>query len=249
MRNIKLTIEFDGTCFGGWQSQKNARAVQDVVNAAIHKLTGEMIDVMGSSRTDSGVHALGLIANFRTESSIPPDKFAYALNTVLPEDVVIRKSEEANVDFHARYGAKRKKYRYLILNSTYPSAIMRYRAYHVDKRLNFGAMQEAVPYFLGTHDFSAFRASGSKIRSSERIIMETSLDKREDILEFEITGNGFLYNMVRIIAGTLVDVGMGRIAPYDIPSIIESKDRRKAGITAPAHGLYLVEVFYSNDKK
>lgn len=245
MRNVKLTIEYDGTGFSGWQTQQNARAVQDVVKAAINQITGETVDLTGSSRTDAGVHALGLAANFHTESSIPPERFAYALNSALPDDVVIKNSEEVDLDFHARFAAKAKKYRYLILNSMYPSAIMRYRAYHVRQTLDFGAMQEAVPYFLGEHDFSAFKASGSETKSSVRTILKASIEKKEDILEFEITGDGFLYNMVRIIAGTLVDVGLGKISPNDIQKIIESMDRRSAGRTAPAHGLYLVEVYYS----
>ena len=244
MKNIKLTIEYDGTGFSGWQTQPNARAVQDVVSAGIQQLTGEKVDLTGSSRTDAGVHALGLSANFHTSSNIPPERFAYALNTALPEDVVIRKSEEVETDFHARFDAKGKKYRYLFLNSLYPSALMRYRAYHIQHTLNFDAMQKAVGYFLGTHDFSAFRASGSDVKTSERTITWVSLAKKEDIIEFEIMGDGFLYNMVRIIAGTMVDVGKERIKPEDVPGIIMDKDRKKAGRTAPAHGLYLVEVFY-----
>lgn len=244
MKNIKLIIEYDGMNFSGWQTQSNARAVQDVVKDAIRQLTGEEVDLTGSSRTDAGVHALGMSANFHTNSGIPPDRFAYALNTVLPEDVVIKRSEEVNMGFHARFGAKGKKYRYLILNSLYPSALLRYRAYHIQHPLDFEAMHKATFHFLGKHDFSAFRASGSEVPTSERTIKDVSLIKKDDILEFEITGDGFLYNMVRIIAGTLVDVGKGRIKPDDIPTIIADKDRRKAGRTAPAHGLYLVEVYY-----
>ncbi|MCR4436228.1 MAG: tRNA pseudouridine(38-40) synthase TruA [Clostridiales bacterium] len=265
MRNIKLTIEYDGTSYHGWQSQINALAVQDVIKKAIKKLTGEDCNLIGSSRTDTGVHAIGQCANFFTASSIPPDKFSYALNNLLPEDIVIRHSEEVSKDFHARFSAKGKKYRYLIHNSVFPSALMRNRAYHVHYPLDLDSMKKAAGYFLGKHDFSAFKASGGSEKTCERTIYGASLniDKgtvllsaegrqknrplvypHDAMIEFEITGNGFLYNMVRIIVGTLVYVGIGKIRAEDIPDIIESRDRTRAGITAPAQGLYLVEVYY-----
>lgn len=244
MRNIKLTIEYDGTNYHGWQSQQNAIAVQDVVIKAIHKITGEEINLTGSSRTDTGVHAYGQVANFFTESRIPAEKFPFALNSALPEDISIKKAEEVNEGFHARFSAKGKKYRYLIYNSTFPSALMRNRAYFVPGKLNLDAMIQASEYFLGKHDFSAFRASGSDTKTSERTITGVSLKQAGETIEFEIQGDGFLYNMVRIIAGTLIEVGAGRISASEIPDIIKGRDRRKAGRTAPAHGLYLVQVFY-----
>ncbi len=244
MKNIKLTIEYDGTHYHGWQSQDNALTVQDVVTEAINSLTGEDCELIGCSRTDTGVHALGHVANFVTNSRIPPDRFAYALNAQLPEDVVIRKSEEVSLDFHSRFQAKGKKYRYLIYNSLYPSALMRHRAYHVLNPLDIELMEKAARQILGTHDFSAFRASGSDTKTSVRTITGVWLKKEREVIEFEIEGDGFLYNMVRIIAGTLVEVGYGRIPADSISDIILSKDRRRAGRTAPAHGLYLVEVYY-----
>lgn len=244
MHNIKLIIEYDGTGYHGWQSQSNAIAIQDIIEKAISKLTGEHSRLTASGRTDAGVHALGQVANFFTQSSIPPERFSYALNSILPDDIVIKKSEEVPHSFNSRYSAKGKKYRYLIYNSEYPSALLRNRAFHVPQRLDFELMEKASSYFTGTHDFSAFKASGSSTASSVRTVAETSLAKKGEIIEFEITGTGFLYNMIRIIAGTLIDVGMGRISVEDIPGIIESCDRRKAGKTAPAHGLYLVEVHY-----
>lgn len=278
MRNIKLTIEYDGTCYHGWQSQINASAVQDVVCSAIKKLTGEEISLSGSSRTDTGVHALGQVANFFTASSIPADKFAFALNSMLPEDIVIKKSEEADMDFHARFSSKGKKYRYIIYNSVFPSAILRNRAWHVIYSLDAAAMALGAKYFLGTHDFKAFMAAGSSVKSTIRTIKDISIniigpetgtyhmseggnadnlpnkgisaiqEKPSQLaaatLALEITGDGFLYNMVRIIAGTLVQVGYGKIKPDEIPEIIEGGDRKKAGKTAPANGLYLMEVYY-----
>lgn len=244
MKNIKLTIEYDGTNYHGWQSQENALTVQDVVEKAINKLTGEQCSLNGSSRTDTGVHALGQAANFFTESSIPPDKFSFALNSILPGDVSIKHSEEVNMDFHARFMSKGKKYRYLIYNSRMPSALLRNRAMHVPLSLDEDKMLKAAQFLLGKHDFVSFRASGSTVKTSERTIYGVSLKRTEDLLEFEIQGDGFLYNMVRIIVGTLVQVGSGKLDVLDMPFIIEAKDRRKAGLTAPAQGLYLVEVYY-----
>ena len=251
MRNIKLTIEYDGTGYHGWQSQINAIAVQDVITLAIKKLTGEEITLSGSSRTDTGVHALGQVAGFLTASNIPAEKFAYALNSMLLKDIVIRKSEEADMDFHSRFSAKGKKYRYLIFNSTFPSALLRHRAWHVLYDLNIGAMAESAKHFLGTHDFKAFMATGSCVKSTVRTISSISVNEQDKgtgalsrLISLEIAGDGFLYNMVRIIAGTLIEVGYGKIKPEDVPEIIKGGDRKKAGKTAPAHGLYLMEVFY-----
>lgn len=244
MRNIKLTIEYDGTAYHGWQSQTNAAAVQDVVASAVSRLIGGNCSVTGSSRTDTGVHALGQVCNFHTNSAIPADKFAYALNALLPEDIVIRKSEEVAEDFHARFSTKGKKYRYLFYNSIFPSALLRNRACHVYYPLDIGAMQKAAGYFTGTHDFTAFSAVGGSVKTTVRTITEAVVARDGELVEFAVTGDGFLYNMVRIIAGTLAEVGFGRIKAEDIPEIIDSRDRRKAGRTAPAHGLYLVEVYY-----
>lgn len=244
MKNVKLTIEYDGTNYHGWQVQSNAKTVQGTVERAIHGLTGEEITITGSSRTDQGVHAYGQVANFFTESNIPQDKFSYALNRMLPEDIVIIKSEAVSMDFHARYCSKGKKYRYLIYNSSFPSAIFRNRSYHVSHHLDMEEMEKSIGFFLGTHDFSAFRSTGSSTKTSVRRIFDVKLTRTEDNILFEVSGDGFLYNMVRIMVGTIVDVGMGRIKSNDIPCIIESLERKRAGRTAPAQGLYLVEVYY-----
>ena len=246
MRNIKLTIEYDGTAYHGWQSQVNAATIQDVVNAAVNKLTGEVCTLYGSSRTDAGVHAYGQVANFRTASGIPSDRFAFALNTLLPQDIVIVKSEEADPSFHARFCARGKKYRYLFYNSMFPSALLKNRAWIVHFPLNVDAMREASGYFLGTHDFLAFSSSGGSVKTTVRTINSINIgrENRPHVLSLDIEGNGFLYNMVRIIAGTLVEVGYGKMMPGEIKDILESRDRRLAGPTAPPQGLYLVEVIY-----
>lgn len=257
MRNIKLTIEYDGTAYHGWQSQVNAAAIQDVLNTAVNKLTGEVCTLYGSGRTDAGVHAYGQVANFRTASGIPADKFAYALNSILPEDIVILKSEEADPGFHARFSACGKKYRYLFYNSMFPSSLLRNRAWHVHYPLNVKAMREASGYFPGTHDFLAFSASGGSVKTTVRTISNIAIIGQGDtgrqgdgspvyggVISLEIEGSGFLYNMVRIIAGTLVEVGYGKMKPEEIKDILESRDRKRAGLTAPPQGLYLVEVLY-----
>ncbi len=249
MRNIKLIIEFDGTFYNGWQSQINAKAVQDVIAAAIHKVTGDECKLTGSSRTDAGVHAFGYTANFKTVSPIPGEKFSYALNSVLPDDIVVKGSSDADSEFHSRCSALAKKYRYLIHNNEQPSALLRNRAWHVSKPLDIKAMKEAAGCFVGEYDFSAFKSAGSSIINNVRNITNTDLEVNNGLVKFEITGNGFLYKMVRIIAGTLVEVGVGKISPEDIIGIIESRNRNNAGKTAPPHGLYLVEVFYPGKYK
>lgn len=244
MVNIKLTIEFDGTAYHGWQSQENAETVQDTIEAAVFKITGEHSGLTGAGRTDAGVHAIAYAANFHTSSRIPPERFSYALNSVLPDDISIIRSEEVHEDFHSRFSSTGKKYRYLICNTEHRPAIMRNRAYHVSVPLNVSLMKEAAEHFVGTYDFSAFMASGSGVENTIRTIRTVGLEKQGDIIAFEIEGSGFLYNMVRIIAGTLIEAGQGKIPPAAIPDIIYGKNRNNAGKTAAASGLYLVEVYY-----
>jgi len=243
-RNIKMTIEYDGTNYHGWQEQKNAVSVSGVITESIKELTGENVNLIGASRTDTGVHAYGQVANFLTYSEIPPERFFAALNPILPSDIVIKESKEASEKFHAQYNSKGKKYRYIIYNARTPSAILRDRAAFVFYGLKITRMQDAAEYFLGKHDFSAFCASGATVKSFERTIKSLTVERRGEVFEIEVTGDGFLYNMVRIIAGTLIDVGRGAIPVEKIPEILHSKDRRKAGRTAPPQGLYLVEVYY-----
>lgn len=244
MRNIKLIIEYDGTNYFGWQKQPSQKTIQKTIEDSIKRITNENIDIYGSGRTDRGVHARGQVANFFTNSRIPAEKFKDAINSVLPRDIVISHSEEMDESFHSRYSAKGKEYRYIFYNRRIPSPLLRNYAYHVPQKLHFDLMQNAIGDFLGTHDFMAFMASGSSVKDSIRTIHSISLNKNHEIIELKITGNGFLYNMVRIIAGTIVDIGIRKIETNSIPEILASKDRSNAGHTAPSHGLYLEKVLY-----
>ena len=244
MRNIKLIIEYDGTKFNGWQKQPNKPNIQGEIERAIQEITGEKIDLIASGRTDAGVNAIGQVANFKTESEIPVEKFPYAINSKLKKSIVIKSAEEVPERFHSRYSVKEKTYRYTINNSKQGTAIYRDMEYHFPIELNVEKMNEAIKYFEGEHDFSGFKASGTSSKSSVRTIYKTKLWKEGERIYIELTGNGFLYNMIRIIAGTLVDVGQGKINPEEIQEIINSKDRKKAGKTLPANGLCLMEVKY-----
>ena len=245
MRNIKLTIEYDGKEFNGWQKQPNKLNIQGNIEKVLSDITKEDIEIIGSGRTDAGVHALGQVANFKTNSTIPIEKFAIAINSRLKKSIVIKKAEEVPERFHSRYNCKKKTYRYVINNSETGSAIYRNLEYNIKQPLNLEKMQDASRYFVGEHDFSAFKASGTSSKSSVRTIYSAKVTKEGERIFIELTGNGFLYNMVRIIAGTLVEVGLGKIKPEEITEIIDSKDRQKAGKTLPPYGLYLVEVNYN----
>ena len=244
MRNIKLTIEYDGKDFNGWQKQPNKLNIQGSIEQAIKQITGEDVELNASGRTDAGVHALGQVANFKTNSNIPIDKMAIAINSKLKRSIIIKKAEEVDERFHSRLSCKRKTYRYVINNTPEGSAIYRNLETHIHQKLDVDKMKEAVKYFEGEHDFKAFKASGTSSKSSVRTIYETNLYKKDDKIYIELTGNGFLYNMVRIIAGTLVEVGLGKIKPEEIPEIIKSQKRENAGKTLPPNGLYLVKVMY-----
>lgn len=245
MRNIKLVIEYDGKEFNGWQKQPNKLNIQGEIERAIKQITGEEVDLTASGRTDAGVHALGQVANFKTNSNIPIEKIPIALNSNFKKSIVIKSAEEMEERFHSRLNCKRKTYRYIINNSKYGTAIYRNLETHIPMKLDIQKMQEAVKYFEGEHDFKAFKASGTSSKSSVRTIYKTEvIDAGNERIYIELTGNGFLYNMVRIIAGTLVEVGLGKIEPNEIKTIIESKKRENAGKTLPPQGLYLVNVEY-----
>lgn len=241
---IKLTIEYDGTSFCGWQIQPNGVSVQGTITEAIKKITGEDVKLIGSGRTDSGVHAEGQIAHFDTESSVPPEKFASALNAVLPEDVKIGKSEKVSDDFNARFSAKKKTYEYRMYVSDYSKPLRRRYAVWVNYPLDVKKMNEAAQAFVGTHDFRCFLAANSSVESTVRTIYRAEVFGRGDEIVFSVTGNGFLYNMVRIMAGTLVAVGGGKLQPKTVAEIISGKDRNAAGKTMPACGLTLKSVEY-----
>jgi len=244
MRNIKLTIRYDGTAYHGWQSQKNAVTVQEVLENAIFKLTGARPRVTGCSRTDTGVHAEHFVCNFGSETKIPCDKIPLALNSFLPEDIVCVMAEDESTDFHSRYSAKKKRYTYYIQNSKFPDVFKINYAWHYSFPLNVEEMKKAAQAFLGEHDFIGFAASGFTVKTTVRTIYEISVTKEGDLVKITVLGNGFLYNMVRIIAGTLAFVGSGKINADEMSDIIDSCDRKRAGITAPPQGLYLTEVFY-----
>lgn len=244
MRNIKLTIEYDGSGFNGWQKQEGQRTVQEEVEKAINKTTGEDVKLIASGRTDTGVHAYGQVANFLTGCTIPGDRFLYAVNDRLPDDIAVKSSEEVPRSFHSRFSAHRKTYRYVILNEEIRSPIYRKHAYHVKNELDFKSMKKAVKHFVGRQDFSSFVANRSNKEKNIRTVYSTRIRKNGNFIEFEIEGNGFLHNMVRIIAGTLVEVGHGKRSPDSIPELIGCKDRHRSGHTAPAEGLYLLKVFY-----
>lgn len=244
MRNIKLIIEFDGSNFCGWQRQPKGRTVQKVIEDAIYKATGEEIMINGSSRTDAGVHARGLVANFFTNSTIPGDKFREAINVRLPEDVSIVKSEEVDEDFHARYSSKGKTYSYTIVHRYERLSLGHQYLYHWRYDLDVEAMKEACKYFIGKHDFRAFMSPGSSIKTTVRTISELYIEHKGDRVKIFITADGFLYNMVRIIVGTLIKVGNKKLKPEDMKSIIAEGSRKRAGMCVPPNGLILEKVFY-----
>ncbi len=246
MRNIKLTIEYDGKDFNGWQKQPNKLNIQGEIERAIQEITKEeKIELNASGRTDAGVHALGQVANFKTNSKMPVEKFPIAINTKVKKSIVIKNAEEVPERFHSRYNCKQKTYRYIINNSEYGSAIYRNQEYHVPIKLDIEEMKKAVKFFEGEHDFKGFKASGTSSKNSVRKIFKTKVELHDDSrIYIELTGSGFLYNMVRIISGTLVDVGLGKIKAEDIPEIILSGDRQMAGKTLPPQGLYLLKVEY-----
>jgi tRNA pseudouridine38-40 synthase len=245
MRNIKLLIEYDGTNYLGWQVQVRGLTIQGVIEEKLARLTGEKIHLIGSGRTDAGAHALGQVASFKTESQMAVRTLQKALNSLLPPDIVIQKTEEVEEDFHARKSPKGKIYEYRILNRETRSAFHRLYAWHMPQRLNLEEMEGATRILIGEHDFSCFRSVGTPTRTAIRKVFRAEWKKnREGFLFFEIEANGFLKQMVRAIVGTLVEVGKGRISVEGFKKILASRERSKAGPTAPARGLFLKRVQY-----
>ena len=243
MRNLKLTIQYDGTKYCGWQKQPNSPGIQGTIEYAIYEITKEKVNITGSGRTDAGVHALGQVANFKTNSIIPVNRIPDAINAKLPKDISIVDCQEVEENFHSRFSAKGKIYRYLIYNRPYRSPLYKDTSYHVKYELDIEKMREEAKSLIGTHDFKGFMSSGSAVKDTVRTIYDITIKKSEDLIVLEVEGNGFLYNMVRIIVGTLVDIGRGRINT-SMEGIIDSKDRGMCGHTAPAHGLFLKKVNY-----
>ncbi|MEG1003156.1 MAG: tRNA pseudouridine(38-40) synthase TruA [Clostridium sp.] len=244
MKNIKLTIEYDGTGYNGWQRQKQGKTIQESIENAISKIVKEEVSITGSSRTDSGVHAKGMVANFRVDSSVPPERFREAINTKLPSDIAIIKSEEVPYEFHSRYDSKGKTYCYTIINRREKVALFKNYVYHVMDELNIDDMKEACKCFIGKHDFSAFKTNGSSVKTTVRTISDLHIEKDNELIKIYVTADGFLYNMVRIIVGTLVEVGLGKKGYNEVLSAINTGKREKSGHCAPPNGLVLEKVYY-----
>ena len=242
MRRIKLTVAYDGTNYCGWQVQPNGITVEEVLNRALSALTGTKVNVIGASRTDSGVHARGNVAVFDTDSPIPPDRISYAVNQKLPDDIVVVKSEEVPKDWHPRYQNSVKTYEYHILNAKMPDPTRRYTTYFVSYHLDLEQMRKAAGYLVGEHDFASFCGTGAQVKSTVRTITGIDVWRDGDIVTIRVKGEGFLYNMVRIIAGTLIQVGNGQYPPERVKKILDACDRSVSGPTAPAHGLTLIGI-------
>lgn len=241
---VKLIVAYDGTNYSGWQIQPNGVTIEQRLNEALTDLLKEPIKVTGASRTDAGVHSLGNVCIFDTNTRMPAEKISYALNTRLPEDIVVQDSCQVEEDFHPRFSKSRKTYEYRILNKKFRNPTRRLDTYFYYYDLDLEAMQKAASYLEGEHDFKSFASLGGQAETSVRTIYSCQVNKVDDIISIRVTGNGFLYNMVRIIAGTLIKVGAGDIKPEEIPSILEAKDRNAAGPTAPAHGLTMIGLEY-----
>lgn len=240
-KRVMLRVAYDGTKFHGWQKAEGQRTVEGVLNETLSELLKEEITVIGASRTDAGVHSLGSVAVFDTTARIPAEKVSFALNTKLPHDVSIQESKEVPLDFHPRHCDSKKTYEYKILNRQFAVPTERYYAYHYYRPLDVNKMTEAAKLLEGEHDFTSFCSVNTQSENHVRTIYCCNVTKDGDMIKIRVTGSGFLYNMVRIIAGTLIDVGLGVKEPSEITDILEAKDRRRAGATAPAVGLMMIE--------
>lgn len=244
LKRVRLTVAYDGTNYSGWQTQVNSVAVQDVLNRHLSELLGENIETIGASRTDAGVHALGNIAVFDTNHRMPAEKISYALNTRLPEDIRIQKSEEVAFDFHPLCAKSVKTYEYKILNRKMPLPTLRHYAHFTYVPLDVEKMRAAARYLIGEHDFKSFCGAGAQVKTTVRRVLDIQIKKEGDLITILVTGEGFLYNMVRIIAGTLMEVGKDSYPPEHVREILAACDREAAGPTAPARGLTLVQIQY-----
>lgn len=244
MRNIKLTIRYDGTNFSGWQCQKNAVSIQETIQKALAQITGRKANLIASGRTDAGVHALAQIANFRTTSKIPLENLQMALNTMLPDDIVITRAEEVTHKFNAQKAARSKLYRYTIYNKYYMDPILRHFAAKVYFNLDVARMKRGAKYLVGRHDFTSFQTKDSPRKSAVRTVKYIRIERDGDLVHIDIEADGFLYNMVRNIVGTLIEVGRGKFEAAKVKDILTKKDKRSCGPTAPAKGLSLIKVKY-----
>ena len=244
MKRILLTLEYDGTAYAGWQRQVNGLAVQQVLEEALASACGRPVTVTGSSRTDAGVHALDQKVHFDTDCSIPPEKYPFVLNTLLPPDIRVLDGREVPADFHARFLTSGKTYTYRIWNARHASALRRNTHWHIPVPLAEAPVREALESLPGKHDFAAFQAAGGTAKTTVRTLLEANLDIHGSEWILTVTGDAFLYNMVRIIAGTAAEIGLSRLAPVAFAKAFETRDRLALGMTAPAHGLELTKVFY-----
>lgn len=247
MKRVMLRVAYDGTDYCGWQLQPNAQTVEGVLNQALTRLLGEPVAVIGASRTDSGVHSLGNVAVFDTDTRIPADKISYALNQRLPDDIVVQESCEVASDFHPRHCDSTKTYEYKILNREFPLPTVRRDSYFFYRRLDTLRMQEAADELVGTHDFASFCAAHAQVETTVRTVYSCKVLREGDLIRIRVTGAGFLYNMVRIIAGTLIEVGTGTRQPQEISEILQAKNRSAAGPTAPAHGLTMIGIEFKKN--
>lgn len=244
MRNIKLTISYDGTDFHGFQTQPNLRTVQGTLQARLEEVVGHPVSIIGSGRTDAGVHARAQIVNFHTSSRVPVEKWPIVCNVKLPNDLVVQDAVEVPEDWHARFSARGKVYRYQLDRSAFPDVFTRKYAYHYPYPICVERMIEAATHLVGRHDFTSFCAANTPVEDKVRMLHAVDLREEGHLLSVTCRGEGFLYNMVRIIVGTLLDVGRGKIEPGEIPDILLARDRKRAGVTAPAHGLTMWQVLY-----
>ena len=248
MRNIALKLTYNGTAYHGWQVQKNASSVCETLQKAIGKVCGGTVRLTGCGRTDAGVHAERYVANFRTDSRIPLDRLPFAINTHTPEDIAVREAVEVPEGFNAIGSCRRKEYTYRIYNSRFKDPFYVDRAYFYPKRLDEGLLDRAAQMFVGTHDFRAVRSVGTETKTTVRTVYWCGVTRRGDLLELKVCADGFLYNMVRAITGTVLYAAEGKFAPEDIPAILESGDRTLAGPTVPPGGLYLTRIWYEDGR-
>ncbi|UZW66830.1 tRNA pseudouridine(38-40) synthase TruA [Priestia flexa] len=246
MKRLKCIVAYDGSLFAGYQVQPEKRTVQSEIEKVLTQMHKRKITIYASGRTDAQVHAEGQVIHFDTDLNIPLNKWKKALNSMLPDDIVIKYVSEVDSEFHARFNVKSKEYRYYIDRQENRNPFTRYYAYHYPYKLDYMKMKEASHYLIGTHDFTSFCSAKTEVEDKVRTIYNIDLVEEGNQLVLTFKGNGFLYNMVRILVGTLLDVGQGKIDPVDIKAVLESKSRTLAGKTAPAEGLYLWQVFYDN---
>ncbi|MBE5937426.1 MAG: tRNA pseudouridine(38-40) synthase TruA [Lachnospiraceae bacterium] len=244
MKRICMIVAYDGTNYHGWQAQPNAITIEQILNEELSRMLNEEITIIGASRTDAGVHAEGNVAVFDTNTSIPPEKISLAINRTLPDDIVVQESFEVESDFHPRKCASIKTYEYRILNRSMDMPVKSRNSYHVHRKLDTDKMREAASYFVGQHDFRNFCSTHTQAKSTVRIIYSFNIEETDNEIILTVCGNGFLYNMVRMLTGALIDVGTGRMSPDRIPQILASYDRIYSPNTAPAKGLTLKEIEY-----